>query len=139
MSSKYVGQVDEFQAEPQVGLVGAVPAHRLRVGHPREAASAARTPATSRQTVRRQRLAEREDVLLVDEAHLDVELGELRLPVGAEVLVAEAARDLVVALHAGDHQQLLEQLRRLRQRVPVPGLQPDRHQEVAGALGGASG
>ena len=41
--------------------------------------------------------------------------------VGAEVLVTEAARDLVVALEAADHQQLLEQLRRLRQRVPVPG------------------
>jgi hypothetical protein len=40
-------------------------------------------------------------------------------PVGAEVLVAVAARDLVVALHAGDHQQLLEQLGALRQGVPA--------------------
>jgi hypothetical protein len=30
-------------------------------------------------------------VVLGDEAHLDVELGELRLPVGAEVLVAQRA------------------------------------------------
>ena len=36
----------------------------------------------------------------VDERHLDVELGELGLAVGAQVLVAEAARDLVVALEA---------------------------------------
>ena len=84
-------------------------------------------------------LADRDDVVLVDERHLDVELGELRLPVGPEVLVAEAAHDLVVALHAGDHQQLLEQLRRLRQRVPVAGLQPHRHQEVARALGRRAG
>ena len=71
--------------------------------------------------------------------HLDVELGELRLPVGAEVLVAVAARDLVVALHAADHQQLLEQLRALRQRVPGARTQPRRHQEVAGTLGGGAG
>ena len=66
-----------------------------------------------------QRLDQRLDVLGVAEAHLDVELGELGLPVGPEVLVAEAAGDLEVALEAGHHQQLLEQLRRLRQRVPV--------------------
>ncbi len=79
-------------------------------------------------------LAEVDHVVLGDERHLDVELGELRLPVGPEVLVAVAAGDLVVALHAADHQQLLEQLRRLRQRVPAAGLQPHRDQEVAGAL-----
>ena len=52
-----------------------------------------------------------------DEGHLDVDLGELGLAVGPQVLVAEAAGELVVALEAGDHQQLLEQLRRLRQGV----------------------
>ena len=83
--------------------------------------------------------ATRDDVVLLDEAHLDVELGELRLPVGAEVLVAVAAGDLVVALHAGDHQQLLEQLRALRQGVPAAGLQARRHQEVAGTLGRGAG
>src|SRR5699024_11800399 len=57
-----------------------------------------------------------EDVVGFDEAHLDIELGELGLPVGPEVFVSEAARDLVVAFQARDHQQLLEQLRRLRQR-----------------------
>ena len=52
-----------------------------------------------------------EDVLHRHERHLDVHLGELRLAVGAQVLVAEAAGDLVVALDAGDHEHLLEQLR----------------------------
>jgi hypothetical protein len=84
-------------------------------------------------------LADRDDVVLLDEAHLDVELGELRLAVGAEVLVAVAAGDLVVALHAGHHEQLLEQLRRLRQGVPGARLQADRHQEVARALRASSG
>ena len=92
------------------------------------------TPASSPHSAADDLLAELDDVVLGDERHLDVELGELRLPVGPEVLVAVAAGDLVVALHAGHHQQLLEQLRGLRQGVPGAGLQADRHQEVAGAL-----
>ena len=76
-----------------------------------------------------------DDVVLLDEAHLDVELRELGLAVGARVLVAEAAGDLVVALVAAHHQQLLEELRRLRQRVPAAGLAAVGDEEVARALG----
>ena len=72
---------------------------------------------TSRQRVDHELLVQLVDVLLVDEAALDVELGELGLAVSTQVLVPEAAGDLVVALDARDHEQLLEQLRRLRQCV----------------------
>ena len=65
---------------------------------------------------------------------LDVELGELRLAVRAEVLVAVAARDLVVLLEAADLQELLEELRRLRQRVPGTRRQAGGNDEVAGAF-----
>ena len=65
----------------------------------------------------------------LDERGLDIELGEFRLAVGAQVFVAEAFGDLEVAVEAGDHQQLLEQLRRLRQReelaVDERGTAPD--------------
>ena len=84
-------------------------------------------------------LAELEHVVLLDEGHLDVELGELRLAVGAEVLVAVAAGDLVVALHARDHEQLLEQLGALREGVPAAGREACRHEEVAGPLGRGAG
>ena len=69
------------------------------------------------------RLDEGHHVFLRDEAHLDVELRELRAAVGARVLVAHAVRDLEVAVEARDHQQLLELLRRLRQRVDVARLE----------------
>ena len=132
-----VGALDELEAHPEVGLVGAVPRHRVGVRHPRQRAldGVAGLGPHGLQDV----LHQRDDVLLVHEAHLDVELGELRLPVGAEVLVAVAARDLVVALHAADHEQLLEQLRALRQGVPAARGQTGRHQEVAGALGRGAG
>jgi hypothetical protein len=44
-------------------------------------------------------------------------LGEFQLAVGPLVLVAEAAGDLVILFHAGDHEHLFELLRRLRLRA----------------------
>jgi hypothetical protein len=46
--------------------------------------------------------------------------------VGAARLVAKAWRDLEIAVEPGDHQKLLELLRRLRQRIELPGVQPAR-------------
>jgi len=58
--------------------------------------------------------------------------------VGAKVFVAEAARDLEVAIHAADHQQLLEELRRLRQGVELAGMDTAGDEVVARALGGGA-
>ncbi len=60
-------------------------------------------------------LGQTDDVLFVEEAGFDVDLGEFRLTVSTQVFVAEAFGDLVVTVEASHHQQLLEQLRRLRQ------------------------
>ena len=57
----------------------------------------------SRQIATHISLHQLEDELLVGERHLDVELRDLLDAVGAEILVAEADRDLVVAVEAGDH------------------------------------
>ena len=70
-----------------------------------------------------------------DERRLDVDLRELGLPVLTQILVAEAARDLEVAVEAGDHEQLLIELRRLRQRVELARMHAARHEIVARALG----
>src|SRR5436309_1026298 len=84
------------------------------------------------------RLDRREHVLLGDERHLEVELVELaRRPIGAAVLVTEARGDLEVAIEPGDHEELLELLRRLRQRVELPRVDTARHEVVARTLGGA--
>jgi hypothetical protein len=64
-------------------------------------------------------------VLLRGETHLEIELVELtRRAVGARVLVAVTGGDLEVAVEAGGHQQLLELLRRLGQRVEPAGMDP---------------
>ena len=129
-----LGEVDELHAEARVGLVGAVALHRVEPRHARDRPPAPRHRA--HRVGRREHRGRRrgEHVFLVGEGHLDVELHELELAVGAEVFVAEATRDLEVAVEAADHQQLLEQLRALRQRVERARPQPRRHDEVARAF-----
>ena len=131
------GALDELDVETQVGLIGAEPAHRLVIGDPRDRGGD--LVAGGLPHVREDVLGERDHVVLVDEAHLHVELGELGLAVGAEILVAVAAGDLVIPLHSRHHEQLLEQLRGLRERIERARLQSRGNQEVAGALGGRTG
>ena len=84
---------------------------------------------------RDQPLPEAQHVLHPDERGFDIDLGELRLPVGPEVLVPEAAGDLEVPVEARHHEQLLVELGRLRQREELAPVDPARHQVVARALG----
>ena len=71
---------------------------------------------------------------LRQERGLDVELREFGLAIGAQILIAKAAHDLIVAVEACDHQQLLEDLRRLRQREELARMRAARHEIVARAL-----
>ena len=81
------------------------------------------------------RLDRCEDIVLRDEAHLEVELVEFaRAAVRARILVAEAGRDLEITVEARNHDQLLEHLRRLRKRVELARMDPARDQIVARAF-----
>ena len=75
-----------------------------------------------------------QDLVLRRVAHLQVELGVFGLAVAALVLVAQRAGYLEVAFEAGDHQELLELLRGLRERVELAGIEAGRDQVVAGAF-----
>ena len=79
------------------------------------------------------------DVLGTNERHLDVDLGEFGLPIRAQVFVTETAGELIVTLEAGDHQQLLEQLRGLRQRVEATCMDPAGNQVIPRTLRSGSG
>ena len=126
--------VVKLHAIAGVGLVGAIGVHGIPV-----------LDATERQLKLDAHLAKglgqhvlerAHHVVLGDEAHLDVHLGELGLTVLAQVLVAEALGHLVVALDAAHHEELLQELRGLRQRIEVARLHAAGNQEVAGTLGG---
>ena len=66
----------------------------------RRSGSGSSTPSTSFHSAADQPLHRGLQDLLVDERHLDVDLRELGLAIEAQVLVAEAAHDLEVALVA---------------------------------------
>ena len=103
-------EVVQLEAEAQVGLVGAEARHRLVPGQPPEGALGRR--AAQRLERRDDRPLEHvPDLLPRREGHFEVELAELELPVGAEILVPEADGHLVVAAEAGHDQRLLEELR----------------------------
>src|SRR2546425_10118439 len=71
--------------------------------------------------------------MLFDEGHLDVQLAVFERAVGTWILIAEAARDLEVAIEPADHEDLLELLRRLRQCPELTGVVTRGNAQIAGA------
>ena len=129
------GEVDQLHPEAHIRLVAAEAFDHLVVGEARERHRRERPVRRGRpRDLDDHRFDEGHHGFLVDEAHLEVELGELRLAVAAQVLVAIAPGDLEVAVHARDHQQLLELLWALGQGVHTARLEAARDDEVAGTL-----
>ena len=123
--------------QAHVGLVDAVVADGLVVGHADEGRG--ERDAGGGEGRGEEALGDAEDGVHLREGHFEVDLGELGLAVGAQVLVAEAAGDLEVAVEAGDHEDLLEDLRRLGQRVEAARVDAAGDEVVARALGGGAG
>ena len=145
-------EVFQRHLEAQVRLVRAVPAHHLPVGQPREgrgqgdAACFLEYPADHL-------LGQAHDLLTVHKRQLQIDLSELRLAIEPEcglgeeravqfeplVFVAETPRNLVIAVHAAHHQDLLEHLWRLRKRKKAAGVHATGHQVITGAFRRALG
>ena len=133
----HVGEFGELQLDAQVGLVGTVQVHGVGILHDRELAQI-HVHGVAEHLLDHV-LEQRADLVFAQEGGLDVDLREFGLAVGAQVFVAEALGDLVVAVVAGHHQQLLEQLGRLRQRKEVAIVHAAGHQVVTRAFGRALG
>src|SRR5690606_34656320 len=97
--------INEIEAEAGVGTIRAVALHSIG---PRDPSKRDRQVMPGLvHDLAHDLFHHRHDVIGFDEAHLDVDLGELRLAVRAQVLVAETARDLIVALDPTHHEHLL--------------------------------
>src|SRR6185437_15540028 len=92
----HVGGFLDLDPVAQVGLVGAVTQHRVGERQPRKRAH---RWLTLDRLERRDdaRLEYVEHVFLLCERELEIELPKLELPVGPQVFVTPARRDLVVA------------------------------------------
>ncbi len=130
-------EVAHLERHPQVRFVRAVFLHGLGIRKAPE--RPLDLAADEREERLHQALVEGEEILTVDEARLDVDLGELELAVGPQGLVPEAADDLEIAVAAGDHQGLLELLGRLGQGVEPAVADAARDEEIARPLRGRVG
>ena len=129
-----VGEVDKLHSEADIGFVAAVEAHCVGPGHAGERLGEVDTLGIF-ENVFHEPLEHLDDILLLHEAHLAVDLGEFRLAVGAQVFIAETFGDLEISVVAADHEELLEELRRLGECIELAGVHSGGHHEVACALG----
>jgi hypothetical protein len=109
-----------------IRLVGAVFQDRVFVGHVRQPFNTVRRAGPVREFLENaidHRSHRAEDVFLLHETHFHVELVEFSQAVGAAIFIAEARRNLKVTVETAHHQQLLELLRRLWQRIELAGVQ----------------
>ena len=127
------GAVHELERDPEVGPIGAKTPHALGEAHARDGVGQ-HVPEHLLEEPAKHVLHDGEDPALVQERGLDVELGEFGLAVRAQVFVAKAAHDLVVTVQARHHEQLLEELRGLRQREEPSRMCAARYQVVTSAL-----
>ena len=101
------GDIGHFQPKAQIRLVGSVARYGVGVANAGK--------GFTQLFVRRHRfnhpgiklLGKRQHILLVNETHFQIKLGELRLPVRPQILIPETAGYLKIPLHARHHQQLL--------------------------------
>ena len=131
--AKIVGEIDQLHAKAAIGLVAAVGADRFAIGQAREGRRDV-DPARRLENRGQHSLHQSVNVIRPDERGFDVDLGELRLAIGAQVFVAKAFRDLKIFFHPADHEQLLVLLRRLRERVEFARQDSAGDEEIARAF-----
>ena len=131
-----LGQISNFMdghAETYIRFVRTVLVHGIVPAHARKRIRNIHVKNTLEE-LSHHRLEGIEHILLLHERHLAVDLCKLRLTVSTEVLVTEAAHNLEIAVVTGHHKQLLECLRRLRQRIELACIHSGRNHEVTRAL-----
>ena len=127
---KGFGDVANLDRDPQVRLVIAIFQHRLGERNVYELLVDSLVGKLLKDATDH-RLDSVENILLLDKAHLEVELIEFAgAAISAAVLIAETGRDLEIAVESGDHDKLLELLRCLRQCIEFAGMKTRRHQKV---------
>ncbi len=129
-----VGDVAKLHTVAGVGLIRAVPLHRLFVGQTRQGRFDVDTDCLFEHALHKA-LAYGEYIFHIDKRHFKVNLRKFGLTVGTQILIAEATRQLHITVKARHHGKLFVQLRRLRQCVKTALMDSRRHQKIACALG----
>ena len=140
-----LADISDLQGVAQIRLVRTIFQHRLlirdtREGRWRHRALRASPIVKFLKHASQHRFNRGEDIFLRHKGHFEIKLIEFAgAAIRARSLITEAGRDLEVAIKPRNHTQLLELLRRLRQRIELARMQPRRHQEVARTFGAGCG
>ena len=124
-----IGQFGELQRYTQIGFVASVQSHDIVVAHHRKRIGQIDSETFTEYDAHHL-FHDVANLLFLDKGKLDIDLRKLGLTIGSQVFIAETLDDLVVTIKPGNHEHLLEQLWRLRQRVKMPVVQSRRHQEL---------
>ena len=92
-----VRKIAQLQPKARIRFVRAVARHGLIVRKPRQRQRYLHTQRFLKQPLQ-EALVDLHDILLLDEGHLKVDLRKVRLAIRAQILVAEAAGNLHVAV-----------------------------------------
>ena len=123
------GEILDLHAAAQVRLVGSVLRDRLRVRQPQERPRRVRPMSAISRSISGSSVAKtRSSVANEISRSTCVNSGWRSARRSSS---RKHLHDLKVAVHAGDHQDLLEDLRRLRQREELAGVDAARHEVVA--------
>ena len=131
-AAQNVRNVLHCQIDPQIRFVASVGFHRLEIRDPPERRRGCRMiPAILGKNRRQHFFQYRKHVFLCSESHFHIQLVKLtRAPVSTGIFVTEARSNLKIAVKPAGHQQLLELLRSLRQRIEHTGMFAGRDQIV---------
>ena len=127
-----IGNVGQFHRVTQIRFIGTVTAFGFRKGHYREIAQIHALHFQPQMT--HQSFHYLTHLRRGHERSFHIDLGKFWLTVSTQVFVTEAFDYLIIAVETGHHQQLFEQLRRLRQRVEFAFMHTRRHQVVTRAF-----
>ena len=135
------GNILNDQINSQIRLIGSISFHCLLESNPFKRSFRGHVIGTELGKNRRQDVLQHgEYIVLAGEAHLHIQLIELTgRSIASGVLVAEAGRDLEVAVEPGGHQKLFKLLGGLRQGVEFSGVFSSGYEVIACALGGGCG
>ena len=127
-----ISNVSQFHRVTQIRFIRTITAFCFRKGHYREITEIHALHFQPQMAY--QRFHHFTHLRRGHERGFHIDLGEFRLTISTQVFVTEAFYNLIVAVKTRHHQQLFEQLRRLRQCVEFPFVHTRRHQVVTRAF-----
>ena len=106
-ASHRIRHLAQLHAKAHIRPVGAKAPQRIRIGKARPRLGMQAPVANAANQRGHHCLNQIHHVVALYKRHFQIQLRELRLAVAALILITKTARNLKVALHPGDHQQLL--------------------------------